>query len=218
MPSPSRIPRCVVKGVNNNPEKHAPQKTLLPQPKCLTEKNEPILAIQRKKVGPKRLKQPNPVNQETKNVAVVKKCGSDRRGISEIKRSEQSLQAKLKESENELEGFKLKLTQSVHERQDKENIISDLQQNEYKLKEEIKQMNVRNLSLVEKLESLNIDPISGEQIKFHQDCTGSLELAKQEEKVNVENLLSSLEDMDKVWEDTENLLNAVKLPEISLSI
>uniref|UniRef100_H2ZDS1 Uncharacterized protein n=1 Tax=Ciona savignyi TaxID=51511 RepID=H2ZDS1_CIOSA len=220
MPSPSRIPRCIPKANVCKKEIKLPmQENVDPQSKK-NAKNadipEIVLPPYKKKKAEKHFKQQQQTvgSPPAKHNGPPKKTGADRRGISEIKRSEQTLQVKLKEIESELEDTKLNFTHLKHVNHEKENDIMELKLNETKLIEEKEKLTAQKLALVEKLENMNFDPISGTQMKIDDKFFEEMESSKKEAAGNVEDMLRSLAELDKMYDDTQHVLDSITLPEL----
>lgn len=117
--------------------------------KALPDKKSPLREVN---VNRYRSQQPHLAKQ-------TKTSLQDRRGISEIKRSEQNLRVKLETMEHEVESFKHELYEVKREMEETNLELEERQINESSLKENIEQLRRRNVAQSVALEQRGHDPV-----------------------------------------------------------
>lgn len=133
---------------------------------------------------------------------VSKKAVADRRGISEIKRSETELAAQVSSLNDQV----FKLEQQLHSAAEKDDTIKNLTIQVNKLENMVEDLMVQ-------LEESNINPVSLKPFENSQAVFTEAERAKQEEVDYIDELAldlsATVKSLEHNYEDLNNLINTL---------
>lgn len=132
--------------------------------------------------------------------------GPDRRGISEIKRSEINLRNKVDELEHHISELNQELSVSRFALQSNERKTADNQEMYEAVVEECEMLKSRGNKLEGMLEAANIDPFTLEQIKMSDGLEQTILAAEKEAQVQVETIMASLLDIDALCDKNMKIL------------
>ncbi|CAK8678787.1 unnamed protein product [Clavelina lepadiformis] len=184
MPSPSRIPRGKGLLKAKQPEENNPQVSDIAQTadgKCDSADQKKIRTQSKAALyGPKVKNTPSKVHRHQQHAA-LKKQGilHDRRGISEVKRSETHLQSKVNQLEAEMADVKQDLVKA-QERYDQDQMkYITLQKHADALDCKLNNLQLYNDRLNEALEENNVDPVTLENLQVSGEV---LSLAPQQDQ------------------------------------
>ncbi|XP_077967821.1 uncharacterized protein LOC144422009 [Styela clava] len=225
MPSPSRIPRpnryvskkngnenkvetkkSVPSYQNKNKTAHSNSNEVEKSIKAETKTVVKGTTMAKQKKSPLRVVQENKFRQQEKkeNHSVPKTTFHDRRGISEIKRSEQNLRLTLDFMEHDVEALKHDLKSVKMELQKSKNDVMNLSEKEINLQEKMEFLKEENTRQAEILETIDRDPVTMSKLDLTPEFK-SLLVSQEQKQITVAfdlkncltDLKTSLNEMDE---------------------
>nr|CAB3262174.1 uncharacterized protein LOC100178423 [Phallusia mammillata] len=198
MPSPSRIPRCKPKTVKNASTSEV--KPNQPEVIVKDKANTRLTNTQKRNV-----KQPIHVLNVEKSKSESNIKRPDRRGITEIKRSESALIQKLLDLENTQQSKQKELDE-------KNTLLEQFTASEAHLTKEIEQLKSQYTNLCISMEKNGYDPITSAKIREMECISAEVENSEKHAKIDAEEMIKSLLILDKLCDDTTEKLKCVTFP------